>query len=116
MQAIEILIVPYKNIAIDFIIGIPSSKDLVIEVTYNKILNVVDRFTKGVEFILQKDTYTIEDLGNVILDRIIRYYGILKIIISNRDKLFKLNYQIILYTAIGTKRKLLTVYYPEIDG
>jgi hypothetical protein len=36
--------------------------------------------------------YTAEQLAHVFKDRIIRYYGIPKSIISDRDKLFTSNY------------------------
>jgi hypothetical protein len=51
----------------------------------------------------------------VYLDRIVRYYGILELIISDRDKLFTLNYWTTLLVIIGTKKKLSTAYYLQID-
>ena len=62
-----------------------------------------------------RNDYTAVQLGHVILDRLIRYYGILKSIISDRDKLFTLNYQTTLLAAIRTKRKLLTAYHLQTD-
>jgi hypothetical protein len=56
-------------------------------------------------------SYTAEQLAWVFLDRIVRYYGILELIISDRDKLFTLNYWTMLLAVIGTKKKLLTAYY-----
>ena len=100
----------------DFIVGLPKSKDLVTKTKYNVILNVNYRLTKVVEFILQKDIYLVVDLENIIIDRIIRYYRILKTIISDRDKLFTLNYQKTIIVRLEIERKLLTAYYPKIDG
>ena len=38
--------------------------------------------------ILFKETYTITELRHMLLDKLIKYYGILALITSNRDKLF----------------------------
>jgi hypothetical protein len=59
---------------------------------YNSIFVVVDQFTKYAKIIPFRHSYTAEQLAHVFKDRIIRYYGILESIVSNRDKLFTLNY------------------------
>jgi hypothetical protein len=66
--------------------------------------------------ILFRHSYTAEQLAQVFLNRIICYYGIPKSIISNRDKLFTLNYWTTLLAAIGTKKKLSTAYHLQTDG
>jgi hypothetical protein len=63
-----------------------------------------------------RNDYTAEQLAYIFYDRIIRHYGILKSIISDRDKLFMSNFWTTLLAAIGTKRKLSTAYYPQTDG
>ena len=114
-QAIETLTALQTNIKIDFVTQLPVSKDPVTRYTYNLIFVIVDRFTKYAKIILFCYSYTAEQLAQVFLDRIICYYSILELIISNRDKLFILNYQTMLLAAIGTKKKLLTAYYLQID-
>ena len=46
-----------------------------------------------------------------MLDRIIRYYRILEIIISDRNKIFISNFWQIFIKEIGIKLKFSTVYY-----
>ena len=99
----------------DFVIGLLALKDLTTKVTYNAILVVVDRFIKQAEYILFRNDYTAVDLAYIIHNRIIRHYGILKLIISDRDKLFTSNFWTTLLTAIRTKRKLSTAYYPQTN-
>jgi hypothetical protein len=65
--------------------------------------------------ILFRHSYTAEQLARVFFDRIICYYGISESIISDRDKLFILNYWTTLLAAIGTKKKLSTAYYLQTD-
>ena len=38
--------------------------------------------------ILFKETYTVTELRHILLDKLIKYYGILALITTNRDKLF----------------------------
>ena len=76
----------------DFIVKLLILKDPVIREEYDIILVIVDRLIKLLYLILFKEKYTAEQLGFIILDRLIRYCGILKALISNRDKLFTLNY------------------------
>jgi hypothetical protein len=71
---------------------LPISRDAVIGYSYNLIFVVVDWFTKYAEIIPFRYSYTAKQLAHVFKDYIICYYSILELIISNRDKLFTLNY------------------------
>jgi hypothetical protein len=59
---------------------------------YNLIFVIVDRHTKYTEIIPFRHNYSVEKLAHVFKDRIIYYYSILEIIISNYNKLFMLNF------------------------
>jgi hypothetical protein len=107
-QAMEPLTAPWTNITMDFVTQLPISKDPVTGYDYDSIFVVVDRFTKYAEMIPFRHSYTAEQLAHVFKDRIIRYYSIPELIISNRDKLFTSNYWTTLLAAIGTKKKLST--------
>ena len=76
----------------DFIVKLLILKDPVIHEKYDTILVIVDRLTKLSHLIPFNKKYTAEQLGFIILDRLIRYYGIPEVLISNRDKLFTSNY------------------------
>ena len=51
----------------------------------------------------------------VILDRVIRYHGILISIISDRNKISISKFYQTLLGKIGMKEKILMVYYPQTD-
>ena len=51
----------------------------------------------------------------VVLDRVIRYHGILESIMSDRNKIFRNNFWKMLIIKIGTKIKLSTIYYSQMD-
>ena len=56
------------------------------------ILVMVDRLTKYAYFIPANEASTAEQLGYLVLDRLVRYYGFPKTYITDRDKLFTSNY------------------------
>ena len=76
----------------DFIIKLLKSKDLTIKNAFDFILVIVNRLTKYFYIIVFKKTYIAEQLGYIVLNRLIKYYRLLTGITSNRDKLFTLNY------------------------
>ena len=115
MQAMELPDQPWSDISMDFVTGLPVSRDPVTQVSYDAILVVVDRFTKQAEYIAFRKDFTAVQLAHIINDRIIRHHGIPKSIISDRDKLFTSNFWTTLLAAIGTKRKLSTAYHPQTD-
>ncbi|CAE7205188.1 Pol protein [Pyrenophora teres f. teres] len=116
MQALELPTEPWADISIDFITGLPVSRDPATNIGYNAILVVIDRFTKQAEYIPFRNDFTAVHLAHIINDRIIRHYSIPKSIISDRDKLFTSNFWTTLLAAIGTKRKLSTAFHPQTDG
>ena len=59
---------------------------------YNLILVIIDKLIKFTEIILFKEIYTVLELSYILLDKLIKHYGILALTISDRDKLFILIY------------------------
>ena len=72
----------------DFITKLPASIDVVTGQKYDSILVIVDKLTKYTEIILFKETYTVTELGHILLDKLIKNHGIPASITSDRDKLF----------------------------
>lgn len=116
MQPMELPTEPWTDISIDFVTGLPLSKDPVTELSYDAIMVIVDRFTKYAMMIPFRRDYTAVQLAHVLKDRLYRYHGIPKSIISDRDKLFTSNYWTTFLAEIGTQRKLSTAYHPQTDG
>jgi len=116
MQALELPTVPWEDISMDFVTGLPWSTDPTTGFKYNAILVVVCRFTKEAEYIPWLKGYNAKQLAHIINDRIIARHGIPKSIISDRDPLFTSNFWATLLAMIGTKRRLSTAYHPQTDG
>ena len=100
----------------DFIVKLLISTDPVNNIAFDAIIVVVNKLSKYSILIPFKESYNTEQLGFVLLDRLVRDYSIPRIITSDRDKLFTSKYWKTLMANIGTKLKLSTAYHPETDG
>ena len=100
----------------NFITKLPKSKDPVIGITYDAIMVIVDRFTKYLITVPFKETHTAEQLGYLLLDRLVRDHEVPIMIITDRDKLFMSNYWKTISAAMGTKPKMSMAYHPQMDG
>ena len=92
IQSIKVLITLQEDIAIDFVTGLLELKDLITGILFNAIFNTVNRYTKAAKFILFRNNYIAKQLAFIFNNYIVQYYRILKTIISNKDKLFILNF------------------------
>lgn len=77
---------------------------------------MANKLNKYSYFILYSKTYTAEDLRYLVLDQLVRYYGIPKAFITDRDKLFTSNFYRTLVVCIGIKHKLSITYHLTTDG
>ncbi len=100
----------------DFITKLPKSTDPATGERYDSILIMVDKLTKYSHIIACKEKFTAEQLGYIVLDRLIRYHGIPKGLTSDRDKLFTSNYWKTLIPMLGTRLRMSTAYHPVTNG
>jgi hypothetical protein len=77
---------------LDFIVKLLLSKEVFTGIIYNLILVVINRLIKYAYFISYKEGLTAEELIYIFNRNVITNYGVLKEIISNRDKLFTSNF------------------------
>ncbi|RVW72184.1 Transposon Ty3-I Gag-Pol polyprotein [Vitis vinifera] len=73
---------PWDNVTMDFIIGLPKSEDS------GSIIVVVDRFSKYATFIAAPTDCTAEETARLFLKHVVKYWGLPKFIISDRDPSF----------------------------
>ena len=107
---------PWQQVTMDFITGLPNSPDPVYETIYNAILVVVCRLTKYAHFVACQKTVSAEQLGYLILDRVMRHHGIPEVFVTDRDKLFTSKYWRTLVATLGINGKLSTAFHPQTDG
>ena len=76
----------------NFIVKLSFLKKLLTKVFYDLILTIVNQLTKKVQFILYKKVLNIEELTYTFLRNVTALQDLLNKIISDRDKLFILNF------------------------
>ncbi|CAD0052049.1 unnamed protein product [Aureobasidium pullulans] len=119
IQFVDPPLQPWDEVTMDFITGLRSLNSAgrsKLCQQYDSILVMVDRLTKYTHFIPCMKSITAEELAHLVLDRLIRYHGIPKSFITDRDKLFTSNYWKTLVSVMGIKHKLSTAYHPQTDG
>ncbi len=97
----------------DFVIDLPESEG------YNAILIVIDRLSKEryyIPYSTKENGTDIEATAQMIIQNVLRYYGLPTSIISDRGSQFALLVQKTLYKILGITSKLSLAFYPEIDG
>ena len=98
----------------DFITNLPPSMRG--GYVFNAILVVVDRFTKMAFYIPTTKTCTAEDLVDLLLDSVIRRFGVLRGIVSDRGSVFTSDFWSNFCYAARIKRKLSTAFHPQTDS
>jgi len=101
---------PWQHISVDFVTGLPPSK------RFDVICVVVDRFTKQRHLIPCKTTITAEELAQLFCDRVFRYHGLPKTIVSNCGTQFASRFWKHLCHSLKIKPRLSTAFHPQMDG
>ena len=101
---------PWKDIAMDFITGLPASHG------YNAILNVICRLTGMRHLIPCNDTVGSEDLAWLYLNHIWKLHGLPNSITSDRGPQFISKFWRTLCQKLGITIALSTAFHPQSDG
>ena len=115
LQSLPIPSHKWKDLTMDFVTGLPPSKDWR-GVKYDSILVIVDRLTKMVHYEAVQKTLTAEGLAEVIIDVIIRHHGLPDSIVTDRGSLFTSQFWSSLCYFMSIKRRLSTAFHPQTDG
>ena len=67
MLVLPLLSKPFELISIDFIIDLPYSINKTIDIVYNLILVIINRYTKISKYISYKKITSMEDLTDLFL-------------------------------------------------
>ncbi|MBW0472356.1 hypothetical protein O181_012071 [Austropuccinia psidii MF-1] len=96
----------------DWVTGlVPGGKE-----NFNSFLAIVDRYSKSVRFLPRPKEYTAMDTVFLFWNKIISTCGVPKIIISDRNPKFTLEFWTNLYDILKTKLAFSTDYHPQTDG
>ena len=94
----------------DFISGFPKVSD------YKSILVVVDRFSKYAVFIPAPDACPAKVAAILFFSNVVKYFGLPKDIISDRDARFTGKFWVELFKLLGSELKFSTANHPQTDG
>ena len=94
----------------DFMIHLPKSKG------FDSIMVVVDRVSKMAHFVPTLDTSTVQEVGRLYFDKVVKHHGMKKNIISDRDPKFTSRFWHALWKKLGTELKMNTAFRPQTDG
>ena len=98
------------SVAMDFIGPLPPDEG------YNCILTLTDRLGADIRLVPCRTSQTADELAEIFFSRWYCENGLPMDIISDRDKLFMLQFWRALHKLTGVKLKLSTAYHPETDG
>ncbi|RVW72661.1 Transposon Ty3-I Gag-Pol polyprotein [Vitis vinifera] len=94
------------HVTMDFIIGLPKSEDSC------SIIVVVDRFSKYATFIAAPTDYCRKTV-RLFLKHVVKYWGLPKFIISDRDPRFTGKFWTELFKLMGSELHFSTSFHPQ---
>jgi hypothetical protein len=77
---------------------------------------VIDRLTKLAHFIPMKQTNSAADLVPLYIKEVVRFHGVPKSIVSDRDSKFVSKFWQSLHNAMVTKMDMSVVFHLQTDG
>ena len=95
----------------DFVIGLPRTQR-----QHDAIWVIVDRLTKFAHFLPVNVEDSLEKLGQLYVDEIVRLHGVPVSIVSDRDPRFTSRFWPSLQIALGTRLHFSTTFHPQEDG
>jgi transposase InsO family protein len=95
----------------DFIMGLSRTQS-----NYDSIWVTVDQLTKVAHFIPIKTTYSVPQLIELYMSRIVCLHGALKKIVSNRGTQITSKFWERLHETLDTQLRFSSAYHPQTDG
>lgn len=107
---------PFDTVIMDFITDLPPARDPYTNKTSDAILVLVDKLTKHAMYIATTKDLDAEGLADIIWREFVLLRGMMRNLILDRGLLFTNKFWTTLYWHLGAKRRLSTVFHPQIDG
>jgi transposase InsO family protein len=95
----------------DFIMGLSRTQS-----NYDSIWVIMDQLTKVAHFIPIKTTYSVPQLIELYMSRIVCLHGALKKIVSNRGTQITSKFWERLHETLDTQLRFSSTYHPQTDG
>ena len=105
----------WKDLSMDYMTGLPLSADWKGD-NYDSILVKVNHLTKMVYYEPVKVIIDVPGLAEIIIDVVVRHYGLPNSIMSNWGAIFMFKFWSPLSYFLGIKRRLYTTFHSQTDG
>ena len=115
LQLLPILIHYQKDLLMNFVTDLPILTDQKGD-SQDSILIIVNLLIKMVYYKPIKVTINAPGLTEIIINMEIRHYRLSDLIVINRGSLFTLKFSLLLCYFLSIKRRLSTVFYPQMDS
>ncbi|GJU65997.1 ty3-gypsy retrotransposon protein [Tanacetum coccineum] len=100
----------WKDIAMDFITGLPNSKG------YTAIMVVVDRLSKYAHFAPLRANYNAPQVAELFVQTVVKHHGIPRSIVFDHDKVFTSAFWSHLFKLQGTTLNMSSAFHPQLDA
>ena len=100
----------WESISMDFIVGLPMSDGC------NWVLAMVDRYSKYATFIPAPKECSAEQAAHLFLKHVVKYWGLPRSTVSDRDTNFTGNFWTELFKLMGSELNLSTNFHSQSDG
>ena len=110
LQPLEVPEAPFKSIATDQIVKLPTSEGC------DAITTTVDRFTGIVHFSPTTEALRAEEHAQLYIRDVFRLHGAPEKVLSDRGPAYASKLLQAIYKGIGIKPTLSTAYHPQTDG
>ncbi|CAN6455079.1 unnamed protein product [Victoria cruziana] len=101
---------PWESLSMDFIVSLPKVDG------YSSVLVVVDRFSKYATFIPASKECPAEKTAELFVKHIVKYWGVPKSIVSDRDARFTGKFWREVFRLLGSDLLFSTSFHPQTDG
>ncbi|KAL2251583.1 UNVERIFIED_CONTAM: Transposon Tf2-11 polyprotein [Sesamum indicum] len=101
---------PWESVSMDYISGLSEVGDL------GSIIVVVDRLSKYATFIAAPKHVTTEGTAHLFFKHIVKYWGLPKDIVSDRDSRFTAVFWTGLFKILRSKLFMSSSYHPQSNG
>jgi hypothetical protein len=82
----------------------------------NIVMVIVDKFIKYAVFVVTLIVCIAEVAAKLFYQNLVKYFGVLFNIVSDRDMRFTSRFQTMLFNMIGTRLEFSTPNHPQTDG